>query len=140
PGLQGGPHENQIAALAVALEEAARPEYSEYARQVARNAKVLAEGLLGRGFHLMTGGTDNHLILIDMVKGKGIPGWRYARVLYEAGIETNKNSVPDDPKTAMWASGLRIGSPAVTTRGMKEAEMAQIARCIGEVAVAMDGA
>ena len=139
PGLQGGPHENQIAALAVALEEASRPEYTAYAEQVVKNAKALAEGLLERGFHLVTGGTDNHLLLIDMVKGKGIPGWRFARVLYEAGIETNKNSVPDDPMTAMWASGLRIGSPAVTTRGMKEAEMAQIARWIGEVADAMKG-
>jgi glycine hydroxymethyltransferase len=139
PGLQGGPHENQIAALAVALEEASRPEYTAYAGQVVKNAKALAEGLLERGFHLVTGGTDNHLLLIDMVKGKGIPGWRFARVLYDAGIETNKNSVPDDPKTAMWASGLRIGSPAVTTRGMKEAEMAQIARWIGEVAEAMEG-
>jgi glycine hydroxymethyltransferase len=139
PGLQGGPHENQIASLAVALEEASRPEYTAYAEQVVKNAKVLAEGLLERGFYLVTGGTDNHLLLIDMVKGKGIPGWRFARVLYEAGIETNKNSVPDDPKSAMWASGLRIGSPAVTTRGMKEAEMAQIARWIGEVADAMGG-
>jgi glycine hydroxymethyltransferase len=104
-----------------------------------KNAKALAEGLLERGFYLVTGGTDNHLLLIDMVKGKNIPGWRFARVLYDAGIETNKNSVPDDPKTAMWASGLRIGSPAVTSRGMKEDEMAQIARWIGEVAEAMAG-
>ena len=139
PGLQGGPHENQIAALAVALEEAARPAYSEYAQQVAKNAKVLAEGLLERGFHLVTGGTDNHLILLDMMKGKGIPGWRYARVLYEAGLETNKNSVPDDPLPPMRPSGLRIGTPATTTRGMKEPEMALIACWMGEVAEAMQG-
>jgi glycine hydroxymethyltransferase len=139
PGLQGGPHENQIAALAIALEEAARPDYTVYARQVAGNAKVLAEGLLERGFHLVTGGTDNHLLLIDMLKGKGIPGWRYAKVLYEAGFETNKNPVPNDPNPPLRASGLRIGSPAVTTRGMKEAEMAQIAHWLGEVADAMVG-
>ncbi|NJO38804.1 MAG: serine hydroxymethyltransferase, partial [Rhizobiales bacterium] len=74
-----------------------------------------AEGLLARGFYLVTGGTDNHLILIDMLKGKGIPGWRFARVLYEAGIETNKNSVPDDPLPPLKPSGVRIGTPAVTT-------------------------
>jgi glycine hydroxymethyltransferase len=139
PGLQGGPHENQIAALAVALEEAARPEYTDYARQVVANAKALAAGLLERGFHLVTGGTDNHLILIDMLKGKGIPGWRFARVLYQAGIETNKNSVPDDPLPPLKPSGVRIGTPAVTTRGMKEPEMAEIARWFGELADAMEG-
>lgn len=139
PGLQGGPHENQIAALAVALEEASRPEYTEYARQVVANAKALAEGLLERGFHLVTGGTDNHLILIDMLKGKGIPGWRYAKVLYQAGIETNKNSVPDDPLPPLKPSGVRIGTPAVTTRGMKEPEMARIARWFGDLADAMEG-
>src|SRR5256885_1618888 len=122
-----------------ALEEASRPEYTAYAQQVVKNAQVLAEGLLERGFHLVTGGTDNHLLLIDMVRGKGIPGWRFARVLYEAGLETNKNSVPDDPKTAVWASGLRIGSPAVTTRGMQEAEMPQIARWIRASANSTDG-
>jgi glycine hydroxymethyltransferase len=139
PGLQGGPHENQIAALAVALEEASRPEYTAYAAQVVRNAKALAEGLLERGFHLVTGGTDNHLILIDMLKGKGIPGWRFAKVLYEAGMETNKNSVPDDPLPPLTPSGVRIGTPAVTTRGMKEPEMAEIARWFGELADAMEG-
>jgi glycine hydroxymethyltransferase len=139
PGLQGGPHENQIAALAVALEEASRPEYTEYARQVVANARALAEGLLERGFHLVTGGTDNHLILIDMLKGKGIPGWRYAKLLYQAGIETNKNSVPDDPLPPLKPSGVRIGTPAVTTRGMKEPEMAQIARWFGDLADAMEG-
>jgi glycine hydroxymethyltransferase len=139
PGIQGGPHENQIAALAVALEEASRPEYAAYAVQIVKNARVLAEGLLERGFHLVTGGTDNHLILIDMAKGKGIPGWRFAKVLYEAGIEANKNSVPNDPSPPLRASGVRIGTPAVTTRGMKEPEMAHIARWFGELADAMEG-
>jgi glycine hydroxymethyltransferase len=139
PGLQGGPHENQIAALAVALNEAARPEYTAYAQQVVKNAKALAEGLLERGFELVTGGTDNHLLLMDVMKAKGIPGWRFAKVLYEAGIETNKNSVPNDPLPPLKPSGVRIGTPAVTTRGMKEAEMAQIARWFGDLADAMDG-
>jgi glycine hydroxymethyltransferase len=139
PGIQGGPHENQIAALAVALEEAARPEYTAYAQQIVRNAKALAEGLLERGFHLVTGGTDNHLLLIDMLRGKGIPGWRFAKVLYEANIEANANSVPNDPLSPLKPAGIRIGTPAVTTRGMKEPEMALVARWIGDLADAMDG-
>src|SRR4051812_37608313 len=92
PGLQGGPHENQVAALAIALEEASRPDYTAYAQQVVRNAQTLAEGLKERGFHLVTGGTDNHLILIDMMRGHNIPGWRFAKVLYDASIEANANS------------------------------------------------
>ncbi|MFN3652053.1 MAG: serine hydroxymethyltransferase [Armatimonadota bacterium] len=139
PGLQGGPHENQIAALAIALDEAARPAYTEYAQQIVKNAKALAEGLLARGFHLVTGGTDNHLLLIDMLKGRGIPGWRFAKVLYEANIEVNANSVPNDPLTPLKPAGIRIGTPAITTRGMKEAEMELVARWMGEVADAMDG-
>lgn len=138
PGIQGGPHENQIAALAVALEEAARPAYTGYARQIVSNAKSLAEGLQARGFHLVTGGTDNHLILIDL-RNKGIPGWRFAKVLYEANIEANANSVPNDPAPPLKPSGVRIGSPAVTTRGMKEPEMAHVARWFGDLADAMDG-
>jgi glycine hydroxymethyltransferase len=139
PGTQGGPHQNQIAALAIALDEAARPEYTAYAQQVVSNAKALAEGLQERGFHLVTGGTDNHLVLIDMLRGKGIPGWRFAKVLYEANIEANANSVPNDPLSPLKPAGVRIGSPAVTTRGMKEGEMAHIARWFGELADAMDG-
>jgi glycine hydroxymethyltransferase len=139
PGTQGGPHENQIASLAVALEEASRPDYTAYAGQIVRNAKALAEGLLERGFHLVTGGTDNHLILIDMLKGKGIPGWRFAKVLYEANIEANANSVPNDPLSPLKPAGIRIGTPAVTTRGMGEGEMARIAGWLGTLAHAMDG-
>lgn len=139
PGIQGGPHQNQVAALAVALEEAARPGYTAYARQIVRNAKALAEALQERGFHLVTGGTDNHLILIDMMRGHGIPGWRFAKVLYEANIEANANSVPNDTLPPLKPGGIRIGSPAVTTRGMKEPEMAHIARWLGELAGAMDG-
>ena len=139
PGIQGGPHENQVAALAVALDEAARPDYTAYAEQIVRNAKTLAEGLQARGFHLVTGGTDNHLLLIDMMRGKNIPGWRFAKVLYEANIEANANSVPNDTLPPLKPGGIRIGTPAVTTRGMKEAEMEQIARWLGELADAMDG-
>lgn len=139
PGLQGGPHENQIASLAVALHEAAQPEYAAYARQVVANARALASGLLERRFHLVTGGTDNHLILIDMMKSRGIPGWRFAQVLYQAGIETNKNSVPNDQLPPLKPSGVRIGTPAVTTRGMGEAEMALIAGWFGDLADAMEG-
>ncbi len=139
PGTQGGPHVNQIAALAVALDEAARPDYTEYAGQVVKNARVLAEGLQERGFHLVTGGTDNHLVLIDMLRGKGIPGWRFAKVLYEANIEANANSVPNDTLSPLKPGGVRIGTPAVSTRGMKEAEMREIARWFGELAEAMEG-
>jgi glycine hydroxymethyltransferase len=138
PGIQGGPHENQIAALAIALDEAARPAYTGYARQIVVNAKTLAEGLLERGFHLVTGGTDNHLMLLDL-RNKGIPGWRFARVLYDAGIEANMNSVPNDSAPPLKPSGVRIGTPAVTTRGMREAEMRQIAAWIGDLADAMEG-
>jgi glycine hydroxymethyltransferase len=139
PGLQGGPHQNQVASLAIALEEASRPSYTAYAEQIVRNAKTLAEGLQERGFHLVTGGTDNHLMLIDMLKGKGIPGWRFAKVLYEAGIEANANSVPNDTLPPLKPSGVRIGTPAITTRGMKEPEMALIAKWFGELADAMEG-
>ena len=139
PGLQGGPHQNQVASLAVALDEASRPEYTAYAEQIVRNAKALSEGLQERGFHLVTGGTDNHLMLIDMLKGKNIPGWRFAKVLYEANIEANANSVPNDPLPPLKPSGVRIGTPAVTTRGLKEPEMALIARWFGDLAEAMEG-
>jgi glycine hydroxymethyltransferase len=139
PGIQGGPHENQIAALAVALEEARQPAYTDYAGQIIRNAKTLAEGLLERGFHLVTGGTDNHLLLIDMLRGKGIPGWRFAKVLYDANIEANANSVPNDPLSPLKPAGIRIGTPAVTTRGMREPEMRQIAAWLGDLADAMAG-
>jgi glycine hydroxymethyltransferase len=138
PGTQGGPHENQIAALAVALNEAAQPSFTEYARRILANAKTLSEGLLERGFNLVTGGTDNHLLLLDL-RNKGIPGWRFAKVLYEAGIEANANSIPNDPAPPIKPSGVRIGTPAVTTRGMKEPEMAHVARWFGELAAAMDG-
>jgi glycine hydroxymethyltransferase len=136
PTLQGGPHGNTIAALAVCFREAMTEEFRQYARQVVTNAKALANGLTERGFHLVTGGTDNHLILVDVMKSRKIPGKPYARALYDAGLETNFNSVPNDPRKPFSPSGLRIGTPAVTSRGFGETEMAQIADWMDRVAAA----
>ena len=132
PGLQGGPHNNTTAGIAVALEEAMRPEFKTYAEQIVKNAKVLAEELSKRGFKLVSGGTDNHLILVDLTN-KGVDGWAAAWALEFAGIVVNRNSVPNDARSAFYPSGIRLGTPAVTTRGMKEAEMTQIAGWIDEV-------
>jgi glycine hydroxymethyltransferase len=126
PGLQGGPHNHTTAAIAVALEEASRPEFSEYAHQVVANAKALAAALTERGFDLVSGGTDNHLILVDL-RSKDLPGKPAAQALDRARITTNYNMVPFDPRKPFDPSGIRIGTPAVTTRGMKESEMETIA-------------
>lgn len=131
PGLQGGPHNHQTAAIAVALKEAATPEFKTYGKQVVANAKALAEKLLAYGFELVTGGTDNHLILIDL-RNKNITGAEAERALEAAGITANKNSIPNDPRKPFDPSGIRLGTPALTTRGMKEAEMKQIADWIKE--------
>lgn len=136
PALQGGPHNNTIAALAVCFREAATEEFRQYARQIVANAKALAQALLDRGFVLVTGGTDNHLILVDVMKSRRIPGKPFAQALYRAGLETNFNAVPNDPRKPFSPSGLRIGTPAVTTRGMKEPEMVQIAAWMDRVAAA----
>jgi glycine hydroxymethyltransferase len=135
PGLQGGPHNHTTAAIAVALEEALRPDFAEYARQVVANAQALAEGLLERGFELVSGGTDNHLLLIDLT-AKDVTGKLAAQALDRAGISTNYNTIPFDPRKPFDPSGLRIGTPAVTTRGMGELEMAVIAGWIDEVVTA----
>jgi glycine hydroxymethyltransferase len=127
PGLQGGPHENTIAGIGVALKEAATPEFRDYGRQIVANAKALAGELLERGFDLVTGGTDNHLVLIDLT-GKKVIGKKAAKALDRAGIVANYNTVPFDPRKPFSPSGLRIGTPSVTTRGMKEEEMRQIGR------------
>jgi glycine hydroxymethyltransferase len=132
PGLQGGPHNHTTAAIAVALHEAATPAFKAYAHQIVANARALAAGLVERGFSLVTGGTDNHLILCD-VTSKGLPGKPAAKALDEAGLVLNYNSVPFDPRKPFDPSGVRIGTPAVTSRGMKEPEMAQIAAWIDEV-------
>jgi glycine hydroxymethyltransferase len=136
PTLQGGPHGNTMAALAVCFAEAATEEFRQYAIQIVRNASALADALLSRGWTLVTGGTDNHLILVDVMKSRSIPGKSYAHALYQAGIEANFNSVPNDPRKPFSPSGLRIGTPAVTSRGFKEPEMELIAGWMDRVAAA----
>jgi glycine hydroxymethyltransferase len=132
PGLQGGPHVHNTAALAVALKEAAHPSFKEYAKNVVTNARALAAALMARGFDVISGGTDNHLILIDLTS-KNVPGKVAARALDKAGIELNYNSVPYDTRKPFDPSGIRLGSPSVTSRGMGEAEMAQIAAWMDRV-------
>ena len=126
PGLQGGPHNNTTAAIAVALKEADTQEFKDYAAQIVANAKTLAEQLNSHGFRLVTGGTDNHVILFETLKCKGISGRDAARALDKAGIVTNCNTVPFDTGSPFNPSGVRIGTPAVTSRGMKEAEMKKL--------------
>ncbi len=137
PGLQGGPHNHTTAAIAVALHEAAQPSFREYANQIVVNAHTLAGELLARGFELVSGGTDNHLILIDLTS-KNVPGKPAAKALDKAGIVTNYNTVPFDPRKPFNPSGLRIGTPAVTSRGMGPAEMRAIAAWIDEVVQAVN--
>ncbi|GAA2737066.1 serine hydroxymethyltransferase [Actinocorallia aurantiaca] len=132
PGLQGGPHNHTTAAIAVALKEAAAPAFSAYAHQIVANAKALAQALLERGFDLVSGGTDNHLVLIDLTN-KGVAGKPAARALDEAGIELNHNTVPFDPRKPFDPSGLRLGTAAITTRGLTEADMPRVAAWIDEV-------
>lgn len=133
PGLQGGPHNHTTAALAVALHEAQQDSFKTYAHQIVTNAKAFAAQLLTHGFELVSGGTDNHLILIDLTN-KGLPGKVLAKALDAAGIVTNYNSVPYDTRKPFDPSGLRIGTPAVTTQGMGETEMVAIADWMNQVA------
>lgn len=130
PGVQGGPHMHTIAAKAVTFREAAQPEFQEYASQVLKNANALAEALRKEGFHLITGGTDNHLILADVKKSFDIDGETAQQALDRVGITVNKNVIPNDPLPPFKPSGIRLGTPAVTTRGMKEKDMQDIARKI----------
>jgi len=132
PGLQGGPHENTIAGVGVTLKEAATQEFRDYGRQIVANARAMAAELRERGFDLITGGTDNHLILIDLT-GKKVIGKKAAKALDRANIVGNYNTIPFDPRKPFSPSGLRIGTPSVTTRGMKEDEMRRIARWMDEV-------
>ena len=132
PGLQGGPHNHTTAAIAVALEEASQPGFADYALQVVANASALAAGLLDRGFDLVSGGTDNHLILVDLTS-KGVAGKPAAKALDRARITANYNMVPFDPRRPFDPSGIRLGTPAVTTRGMSEPEMGLIAGWIDSV-------
>jgi glycine hydroxymethyltransferase len=134
PGVQGGPLVHIIAAKAVALGEALHDDFKEYQRQVLKNAKVLASELQEQGLRLVSGGTDNHLMLVDVwMDGKGITGKEAEKALEAASITVNKNTIPFDQNKPFVASGLRIGTPAVTTRGMKEDEMRAIGRLIAEV-------
>ncbi|MGK3986092.1 serine hydroxymethyltransferase [Sorangium sp. So ce136] len=133
PGLQGGPHNHTTAAIAVAAKEAAEPGFRGYAKQIVENAQALGRALESRGFRLITGGTDNHLLLIDMTP-KGIAGKPYAQALDRAGIVANYNSIPFDPRKPFDPSGLRIGTPAVTSRGMGVAEMERLAAWMDDVA------
>jgi glycine hydroxymethyltransferase len=135
PGLQGGPHNHTTAGIAVALREAAQPSFRSYARQVVANAKALADALQARGYALVSGGTDNHLILMDLTP-QGIGGKPAAKALDRAGIEVNYNTVPYDPRKPFDPSGVRIGTPAITTRGLTEAHMPQIASWMDEAVVA----
>jgi glycine hydroxymethyltransferase len=131
PGMQGGPLMHIIAAKAICFQEAMQPEFRDYAKQVVVNAKVLAETLATEGFRIISGGTDTHVMLID-VFSKGMLGSEAERALGEAGITVNKNAIPFDVNPPMKPSGIRIGSPALTTRGMKEGEMRQVGRWIAE--------
>lgn len=131
PGLQGGPHNHQTAAIAVALGEALTPEFKEYGKQIVKNAQKLADELMARGFNLVTGGTDNHLMVVDLTN-KGISGKEGSEALGKAGITVNKNTVPFDPRTPFDPSGIRLGTPALTTRGFKEEHMVQVADWIDQ--------
>ncbi|WSQ27362.1 serine hydroxymethyltransferase [Streptomyces sp. NBC_01527] len=132
PGLQGGPHNQTTAAIAVALKEAATPDFDAYAHQVVANARVLGEELASRGFDLVSGGTDNHLLLIDLT-GKDVPGKIAAKALDRAGIVVNYNAVPYDPRKPFDPSGIRIGTPALTSRGIPASEMGTVAEWIARV-------
>ena len=139
PGLQGGPLDHVVAAKAVAFAEAATPGFRDYSRQIVANAASLAEGLAGEGLRLVSGGTDNHLMLVDLRSfDPDLSGKKARLALDRAGISLNENTVPDDPRPPYITSGLRIGTPAVTTQGMREPEMAQIASLIHRVLVGRD--
>jgi glycine hydroxymethyltransferase len=132
PGAQGGPLEHVIAAKAVSFKEALQPSFTTYARQVIANARALASALSGRGFHIVSGGTDNHLMLLDL-RNRGLTGKTAQTALDEAAITVNKNTVPKETQSPFVTSGIRVGTSAVTTRGMCEREMAQIAELIDRV-------
>lgn len=132
PGVQGGPLMHVIAAKAVALGEALKPEFKEYAKQIIANCQALAEGLIAEGFRLVSGGTDNHLLLVD-VRGQKMTGKTAEHLLDEVGVTCNKNTIPFDPESPFVTSGIRLGTAAVTTRGFKETDMKEVAAIIGLV-------
>lgn len=132
PGLQGGPHNNNIAGIAIALEDALKPEYTNYCKQVILNAKSLAKAMQNRGFDIVSGGTENHLILVDL-RNKNIDGDTLSKTLNSVNIETNKNTIPFDTASPFKPNGIRLGTPAVTTLGLKEQDMETIAEFIDQV-------
>jgi glycine hydroxymethyltransferase len=139
PGTQGGPLEHVIAAKAVAFGEALQPEFKKYSKQVVENAKVLAQALIDRGFAIVSGGTDTHLMLVDL-RPKNLTGKAAEKILDQAGITVNKNTIPDDPQSPFVTSGIRLGTPALTTRGMGRSEMKQVAVLIDRVLTSPDEA
>jgi glycine hydroxymethyltransferase len=140
PGVQGGPHDHINAAKAVAFGEALKPSFKKYSIQVIKNAKALAGALQKRGFRIISGGTDNHLMLVDVFGSKGITGKEAEHTLEAVGISINKNMIPFDPRKPLDPSGIRLGTPAVTTRGAKEKDMEKIAQFIDEAVMAKDNA
>ncbi len=133
PGLQGGPHDNQTAAIAVALEEAMKPNFKEYAAQIVKNSKALAKSLMSNGIKLVTNGTDNHMMLVDLTPfGKG-HGTFVQDALEAANMTVNKNTIPADPSSPFYPTGIRLGTPTITTRGMKEKEMEMIGKWIADI-------
>ena len=132
PGIQGGPLMHVIAAKAVALEEALQPAFKEYAAQVVKNAKALAAALQEKGFRIVSGGTDNHLMLVDL-RSKGVTGKEAQNLLDGVGITANRNTIPFEPLSPFVTSGIRLGSPALTTRGFREEDMREVARIIAHV-------
>lgn len=138
PGLQGGPHDNQTAAIAVCLKEASTAKFKKYGEQIVLNAKALAEGLKAYGFELVSGGTDNHLILIDL-RNKKVNGRIAAIALEKAGIVLNYNGVPGDTMPPLYSSGIRLGTPAITTRGLKEKDMKKVAKWYNDAITEVEG-
>jgi len=133
PGLQGGPHMNAICGIAVALGEAQQPEFKEYAKQILKNSKYLAEKLMDKGIKLVTNGTDNHMMVVDTIQSFGIDGKEAEKLLDTVHLTVNKQVIPDDPNPPLKPSGIRLGTPAATTRGMKEQEMERIANWIYQI-------
>lgn len=140
PGLQGGPHDHQTGAIAIALKEALAPEFKEYGHQIVKNAKVLAQTLVKHGLKLVAGGTENHLILVDLVPQFGPGGGIFgSEILEAAGMTVNKNTIPKDPGSPFYPTGIRLGTPATTTRGMKETEMEKIGEWIAKAILEVKG-
>jgi glycine hydroxymethyltransferase len=140
PGMQGGPHMNAVAGIAVTLKLAAQPPFRSYAKRVLANAQALAKELQQRGCKLITGGTENHLMVVDAIQSFGIDGRVAEKALDDAGLTVNKQVIPDDPRPPLRPSGIRLGTPALTTRGMQETQMSQVAQWVVEAMRSHDNA